>query len=158
MFAVRRFARDEIIIPATHFADVRLLPWAEFDTLDAITRRKLMGYCPGTPDGLLARPDLNYLSVAWQMNHSCMPNVGFNAADDFVAVRAIRRGEELCWDYAYAETNPKFRMRCRCGAVACRGVVTGGEWRRLMADPEKLRYFSPDLLRFIQVTTTGAGN
>lgn len=149
VFAVRRFARDEIIIPAAHFADERLLPWAVFDTLDATTRRKLMGYCPGTPEGLLAPPDLNYLSVAWQMNHSCRPNVGFNAADDFVAMRAIRRGEELCWDYAFAETNPKFRMVCRCGAAACPGVVTGRDWRVLVNDPDTAKYFSAELRRHI---------
>jgi hypothetical protein len=145
-------------VPAAHFADVRLLEWAVFETLDAITRRKLMGYCPSTTEGLLAPHDLNYISVAWQMNHCCQPNVGFNAADDFVAMRAIKRGEELCWDYAYAESNPKFRMKCHCGAVGCRGVVTGKDWRRLMADTSKLRYFSPDLRRLVESVTTGAGH
>lgn len=121
-----------------------------FETLDRVTQRKLMGYCPGTPEGLLAPPDLNYLSVAWQMNQSCQPNVGFNAGDDFVAMRAIKRGEELCWDYGFAEGNPNFRMKCRCGAVDCRGVVTGKDWQRLKSDPNKLRYFSADLRRLVQ--------
>jgi hypothetical protein len=64
VFAARRFAKDAVIVPATHFADVRLLEWAVFETLDAVTKRKLMGYCPGTPEGLLAPADLNYISVA----------------------------------------------------------------------------------------------
>ena len=142
--------KDAVIVPAAHFADVRLLEWPVFETLDRVTQRKLMGYCPGTPEGLLAPPDLNCLSVAWQMNHSCQPNVGFNAGDDFVAMRAIKRGEELCWDYGFAESNPNFRMKCRCGAVDCRGVVTGKDWQRLKSDPNKLRYFSADLRRLVQ--------
>jgi hypothetical protein len=128
-----------------------------FKTLDAVTKRKLMGYCPGTPEGLLAPADLNYISVAWQMNHSCQPNVGFNATDDFVAMRAIKRGEELCWDYAFAESNPKFRMKCRCGAVDCRGVVTGKDWRHLMSEPAKRGYFSSDLRRLVQDLVSGEG-
>jgi len=136
-------------VPAAHVEDVRLLEWAMFETLDAVTQRKLMGYCLGTPEGLLAPANLNYISVAWQMNHSCQPNVGFNAAEDFVAMRAIKRGEELCWDYGFAESNPKFRMECHCGASDCRGVVTGRDWQHLMADPNKLAYFSCYLRRFI---------
>ena len=158
VFATQRFPKDTLIVPGSHFANVRLLEWAEFETLDAVTKRKLMGYCPGTTEGLLAPPDLNYISVAWQMNHSCQPNVGFNATDDFVAMRTIRCGEELCWDYAYAETNPKFRMRCRCGTDGCRGVVTGKDWRNLMADTSKLRYFSAELLKLVESVTTGAGH
>lgn len=153
VFAARRFAKDVVIVPATHFEDVRLLEWTVFQTLDAVTKRKLIGYCPGTHEGLLAPPDLNYISVAWQMNHSCQPNVGFNAADDFVAMRAIRRGEELTWDYAFAELNPKFRMKCRCGAADCRRVVTGRDWQRMANSPHKARYFSPDLRRHIANVT-----
>ncbi len=128
---------------------MRLLAWPVFDALDATTKRKLKGYCVGTPEGLLAPADLNYISVAWQMNHSCQPNVGFNAAEDFVAMRAIQRGEELCWDYAFGESNPKFRMRCRCGAAGCRGVVTGRDWQMLVNDPDKAKYFSAELRRHI---------
>jgi hypothetical protein len=58
VFAMRRFAKDAVIVPAAQFADVRLLEWAVFETLDAVTKRKLMGYCPGTPEGLLTQPDL----------------------------------------------------------------------------------------------------
>ncbi|MDP2826365.1 MAG: SET domain-containing protein-lysine N-methyltransferase [Sulfuritalea sp.] len=149
VFATRRIAKDAVIVPAAHFTDIRLLEWAVFETLDALTKRKLMGYCPGTAEGLLAPADLNYISVAWQMNHSCQPNVGFNAAEDFVAMHAIKRGEELCWDYAFGESNPKFRMRCRCGAAGCRGVVTGNDWQVLVNDPNKAKYFSAELRRHI---------
>ena len=64
VFAMRRFAIDKVIVPAAHFADVRLQEWSEFETLDAVTQRKLMSYCPGTPQGLLASPDLNFISIA----------------------------------------------------------------------------------------------
>ena len=145
VFATRRIFKDAVIVPATNFSDVRLIEWAVFDTLDAVTQRKIMGYCPGTAEGFFAPTDLNYISVAWQLNHSCSPNVGFYGSDDFVAMRSIKRGEELCWDYAFDENNPKFRMRCHCGAVNCRCVVTGCDWLALSADAGCIRYFSTAL-------------
>ena len=92
------------------------------------------------------------------MNHSCQPNVGFNAVDDFVAMRAIKRGEELCWDYGFAETNPKFRMKCQCGTVDCCGIVTGTDWKRLKSLPTKLQYFSADLRRLVHDSASRARN
>ena len=55
-------------------------------------------------------------------NPACGIEVGFNAVDNFVAMRLIKRGKELCWDYGFAETNPKFRMKCRCGTAVCAHV------------------------------------
>lgn len=66
-------------------------------------------------------------------------------------MRSIKRGEELCWDYAYDESNPKFRMRCRCGHAQCRGMVTGRDWQLLVNDPRCSKYFSPSLRRHIEV-------
>lgn len=153
VFATRRVGKNTVIVPASHFADARHIAWSEFATIDPATRRKLMGYCPGTLEGLLAPPDLNYISVAWQINHSCNPNVGFNANDDFVAMRTIQRAEELCWDYAFGETNPKFRMRCYCGSAQCRGVVKGTDWRVLVNEGNSRKYFSAGLRGFIEAVS-----
>lgn len=100
VFAARHFAKDAVIVPVEHLADVRLLEWSVFETLDAVTQRKLMGYCPGTPEGLLAPPDLNYISAAWQMNHSCQPNVGFKGQ-----IAAARRAAHGLIERSFCRTS-----------------------------------------------------
>jgi SET domain-containing protein len=62
-------------------------------------------------------------------NHSCEPNVGVRGQIVFVAMRDIEAGEELTHDWAMTDDD-SYEMTCRCGAAACRGVVTGQDWRR----------------------------
>ncbi|MGH7803107.1 MAG: SET domain-containing protein-lysine N-methyltransferase [Candidatus Binatia bacterium] len=75
-------------------------------------------------------------------NHSCDPNSGIRisaeGAPALHAMRAIRAGEEITWDYAMAEADFVIRgvaasFPCRCGAEHCRGVVAGG-WSGLPAE------------------------
>jgi D-alanine-D-alanine ligase len=57
-------------------------------------------------------------------NHSCNANTaykGFNV----IAWRAIAKGEELTLDYATFLNEETESFHCRCGAVNCRGLVTG---------------------------------
>lgn len=67
--------------------------------------------------------------VACLLNHSCEPNAGIRGLFDIVAMRNIRPGEELTWDYEMTErpdprTNPDhWRMRCHCGARRCRKFI-----------------------------------
>ena len=71
-----------------------------------------------------------------KVNHSCDPNCGvrINAAQafDFVARRPIDVGQEVTFDYAMRNyTIDHFPALCLCGAVECRGAVTG--WKDLPA-------------------------
>jgi len=66
--------------------------------------------------------------TAIRINHSCDANVGFRGQVIYVAMRDIAVDEELCHDYAMDRTDD-YRLECRCGADACRGVVTGDDWR-----------------------------
>jgi SET domain-containing protein len=63
------------------------------------------------------------------INHSCDPNVGVDGSVKFVAMRDIKAGEELFYDYAMTETHP-WEMPCHCGTKHCRKVVTGDDWKR----------------------------
>ncbi|MCW3023515.1 MAG: hypothetical protein JWR30_2837 [Conexibacter sp.] len=70
------------------------------------------------------------------VNHSCDPNCGvrLNAgqAFDFVARRPIAAGQYLTFDYAMRNfTIDHFPTACLCGALQCRGAVTG--WKDLPA-------------------------
>jgi hypothetical protein len=59
-------------------------------------------------------------------NHSCAPNTGIRLNEKgtvIVALRDIAPHEELTYDYSTYLNNPYERMRCRCGAPNCRGVI-----------------------------------
>jgi hypothetical protein len=58
------------------------------------------------------------------INHSCDPNLrSMNLKGHilYISKRAIRRGEELTVDYRFDKDIGK--VRCRCGAKTCRGVI-----------------------------------
>jgi hypothetical protein len=154
VFSTQKLLKNHVVADASQFSDLQFIPWRRFERLDNVTKKKIMGYCPATPEGFFVPPNLNYISIAWHMNHSCNPNVGFSVRDDFVAMRDIQKGEELLWDYGFDETNPKFKMKCTCGAKRCRKVITGSDWKFLMRDADKYKYFSPKLKSFIMQQTT----
>ena len=149
VFSSRSIKKDSVVVD-TDELQCKHFPWSIFNKLDNVTQDKIYGYCPGNKKGFCAPPDLNYISIAWHLNHSCSPNVGLDKDYNFVAMRAVSKGEELCWDYAFDESNSKFRMRCHCGSVRCRGMVTGGDWRLLVNDSDCRKYFSAGLRRHVQ--------
>lgn len=58
------------------------------------------------------------------INHSCGPNLKLKRIRRrlwLVSVRRIGRGEELAYDYHFAKNGE--RVRCRCGAMSCRGTI-----------------------------------
>jgi len=70
-------------------------------------------------------------SARW-INHSCDPNCETEETDDgrvyIQALRDIRRGEELFYDYGLIIDEPltkklKKDFRCLCGAANCRGTM-----------------------------------
>ena len=64
-------------------------------------------------------------------NHSCAPNCEAYIFDEHVyiyAMRDVRRGEELTFDYRLAPSGSMASAepaehRCRCGAPSCRGTL-----------------------------------
>ena len=72
-------------------------------------------------------------NAAIYINHSCDPNCEAVIEDDRVwiyALRPIRPGEELTYDYQYERTGDAEEdaarerfYRCRCGAATCRGSI-----------------------------------
>ena len=62
-------------------------------------------------------------------NHSCAPNAAMSGQITLAARRNIERGEEVCFDYAMSDGLIYDEFDCDCGAPACRGRVTGEDWR-----------------------------
>lgn len=57
------------------------------------------------------------------LNHSCNPSAGVRGKNIIVAMRDLKKGEEVTIDYALSETYPLWHMRCKCGSKNCRGIV-----------------------------------
>ncbi len=83
--------------------------------------------------------DVDDMSVF--INHSCDPNVGFRGQVVYVAMRAIRAGEELCHDYAM-ERSDDYALDCHCGSPLCRGKVSGADWKLPELQERYRGYFS----------------
>jgi len=69
-------------------------------------------------------------------NHSCDPNAGIMVEPDgvwLVALRAIRAGDEVAWDYSTMLDEDDWEMDCGCGSPNCRGRV------------RDFKYLEPDL-------------
>lgn len=70
-------------------------------------------------------------SAAKYINHSCDPNCETVIEDDRIfieAVRPIRKGQELCYDYQFVleeRHTPALKKLypCRCGSKQCRGTI-----------------------------------
>jgi len=130
-----------------------LISWATFESYDNEVQRKIMDFCIGTPDGFIPPEDLDFnkLSIEWYLNHSCEGNCGFNDDGDFVAIRDVAAGEELTYDYALAESNPKFQMICACGSKTCRKVITGNDWKNEQFQAKNQAYMLPHLRKLLLV-------
>lgn len=85
------------------------------------------------------KEDVDYI------NHSCNPNVGYNGQIFVVAMRDIRKSEEITFDYAMvlhrSKNVKRYKMKCLCGAKNCRRVVTDNDWRKSELQKKYNGYF-----------------
>jgi SET domain-containing protein len=81
-------------------------------------------------------------------NHSCEPNIGFVDSTQFVAIKDVKKGEELTFDYAFNETENE-SFKCECGFKNCRGTITKEDWKIPSIRKKYKKYFSPYLKRKI---------
>jgi hypothetical protein len=84
------------------------------------------------------------------VNHSCDPNAGLRGQITLVAMRDIAAGEEICFDYAMSDVSDYDEFECRCGAIGCRGRVTGSDWMRPELAARYAGYFAPHVERRIR--------
>lgn len=78
-------------------------------------------------------------------NHSCEPNAGIKGQIFLVAMRDIKKGEEVAFDYAMTLCESKdvspYKMECLCVSKSCRGVVTDSDWRDIKLQKKYKGYF-----------------
>jgi len=92
----------------------------------------------------------------YRFNHSCNPNVGYNGQIIMVAMRKIKSGEELTYDYAMElfpskTRNPKGvdrhdKLLCDCGSKKCRKIITEYDWK----NPKLIKKYDGYFIDFLQ--------
>jgi hypothetical protein len=60
----------------------------------------------------------------WQyINHCCEPNCGVNENFEIIAIRNIKNGEELFYDYSTTMLEKHWTMKCLCNKQSCRHII-----------------------------------
>ncbi len=146
LFASRDLSVDTIIADAQRLGEI-FIPWIEYKLVDdAQTQYMIEKYCLRNEDGFYVPENFNYMSVPWNMNHSCDYNVGFDEYGNFVTARNVKAGEELFWDYGRGISYSDFNLACRCGSKNCRKIITGSDWKNLDYMRRNKKYFMRELL------------
>ena len=97
------------------------------------TRQLFLRYGLDTDFGQIIGPvDINYVTTPDNfINHSCDPNLRYDAAGNVVAARDIRKSEEVFIDYGCFVVNFDEPFNCSCGAASCRGRIRRQDWKKL---------------------------
>ncbi|MGE5106527.1 MAG: SET domain-containing protein-lysine N-methyltransferase [Sphingobacteriales bacterium] len=74
-------------------------------------------------------------------NHSCDPNTAYDGLN-VIALRNIKKGEELTLDYTSFLDEHMEPFECRCGTPKCKGIVSGISKNSVTKREEKARHLN----------------
>lgn len=115
VFAARDFKRNESIL----HVDGKVIKTRDPSSLP----KDMQDYCyPFDKKGnvhyyVLPKPPWRYI------NHSCDPNAGIKNNRDIVAMKKIKKGEEIVFDCAMNNID-EWTMECNCKAKNCRKIIS----------------------------------
>lgn len=144
LFAKEKIKSGEII----HIAEGNILTLEESKKFS----EEQQNLCYDVDDNHLFCPkDFNNLTADWYINHSCSPNCG-SAPDLFtlVAMKDIEPDEEITYDYAMTDSKPDWSMKCNCGAINCRKIITGNDWKIKELQERYAGYFQKNIQEKIE--------
>ena len=85
-------------------------------------------------DQIIGPVDIRYVTTPDNfINHSCDPNLRYDAAGNVVAARRIAKGEQVFIDYGCFIVNFDEPFDCACGSHNCRGRIRRQDWKKLVA-------------------------
>lgn len=115
VFALKYFKKDEIILDV----DGEVI---ETDNLDSLPK-DIQDHCfPFDKKGKVRKYVLP--KSPWKyLNHSCNPNEGIKNNRNIVAMKPIKEGEEITFDYAMNNVD-NWTMKCKCGCKNCRKEIS----------------------------------
>ncbi len=70
------------------------------------------------------RTYLDLDEISRSFNHRCDPNTGIRKRSEMFAIKDIKPGDEITFDYSTTIAPTDWRMECRCGAEKCRKVIS----------------------------------
>ena len=108
VFAARDFKKGEIVVKWDVSGTITR---EEFEKLPEEEKR----YISSIDDNLIIMK-----TPAKYVNHSCNPNTKVVNTSD-VAIRDIKKGEEITSDYSQEKVAMKFE--CKCGSKNCRKII-----------------------------------
>lgn len=133
------------------------IPVEELNKWDAEKKGKFLSLAymikPGIYRG--SNPDIEIPQEEkneYYVNHACEGNCWYESEDLLVAARDIKKGEEIVYDYALTECEPDWILaeKCLCGKSACRGRVTGNDWKLPELQKKYGNHFTPHILALIE--------
>lgn len=83
------------------------------------------------------------------LNHSCEPNVGVEGQITYIAMRVIKKGEQLTLDYAMVD-DFEGEMECNCKMEYCRKNIQGKDWQKTELQEKYRGYFSTFIQKKIE--------
>ncbi len=110
IFANRQIVKDEIIF----IFGGRIIDFQE-------TKRRGRWEC--MPIQIEYNQYIDTLPPGVFINHSCDPNAGIRDDKNLVALRDIREGDEIRFDYSTTMEENSFTMECLCRTSNCRHMV-----------------------------------
>lgn len=66
---------------------------------------------------------INTRSPGKYINHSCDPNAGLKDPRTLVAIKEIKKGQEIFFDYSTCILQDPWTMECHCGSAQCRHLI-----------------------------------
>jgi len=79
-----------------------------------------------------------------RFNHSCDANYGCGTSISLIAIKDIKPGEEVVFEYAFTESNFE-PFKCKCGSPNCRKIIKPDDWQNPELQRKLGEYFSPYL-------------
>ena len=145
LFTTRSIKRGDIIAKWQDLNENKFFSWDVFNKFDSVTKNMMLHFCAQTEKGIYAADNINLISLPWHMNHCCNGNVGFNMEGDFISIKRIKAGEELCYDYGFVMSDPKYKLKCNCKDMKCRKIITGNDWKDLKYQKKYFKFMSPEI-------------
>lgn len=88
-----------------------------------VVKDKKTSLCGSVWIGMSKHSWVNPDEPARFLNHSCNPNCGIKGKLRIIALKNIKKGEEVTIDYSITEMDKLWYMKCNCGSKNCRKII-----------------------------------
>jgi uncharacterized protein len=139
VFCVRPIRKGEVLAIYGGF----VIAQKEYDALERRKFRQIADYATPVTEGFyLVSNKAGRLEDDDFFNHSCEPNAGIKGHIVMVAMRNIRKGEEVTYDYCMSDAGFDYAFDCLCKQPSCRGMIRGSDWKKPALQKKYQGYFS----------------